>query len=66
MTLGRETIWPPAILHLVARGAIKVVVAPEPGVALAVAWMGACATLRFLAFLVPRPRAGREEAACST
>jgi membrane protease YdiL (CAAX protease family) len=64
--LGRGTIWPPAVLHFVAQGAIKVVVAPEDGAALPAAWMAACATLPFLAFLVPRPRGGQEEAACCT
>jgi membrane protease YdiL (CAAX protease family) len=64
--LGADTIWPPAVLHFVAQSAMKVVVAPEPGVSLPIVWMAACATLPFLAFLVPRPHAVREEIACST
>ena len=64
--LGGNTLWPPAVLHFVAQGAVKVVVAPESGASLPIVWMAACATLPFLAFLVPRREVAREEAACST
>ena len=59
--LGGDTIWPPAVLHFVAQGAIKVVqVENGDGIPLPVVWMIACAIVPFLAFLVPIPsRVGR-------
>jgi membrane protease YdiL (CAAX protease family) len=51
--LGGDTIWPPALVHFVVQGAIKVI--DEPGELLPVAWMAASAALPLLVFLVPRP-----------
>lgn len=57
--LGGNTIWPPAILHFVAQGAIKVVeVEGGGGMPLPVIWMIACAVVPFLAFLVATPSRG--------
>ena len=57
--VGGNTIWPPAILHFVAQGAIKMVeVEGVGGMPLPVVWMIACAVLPFLAFLVAIPSRG--------
>jgi hypothetical protein len=57
--LGGNTIWPPAILHFVAQGAIKVVeVDGVRGIPLPIVWMIACAVVPFLAFLVAVPSRG--------
>jgi hypothetical protein len=54
--LGGNTIWPPALLHFVAQGAIKVVeVDGARGSSLPVVWMIACSIVPFLAFLVVVP-----------
>ncbi len=54
--LGGNTIWPPALLHFVAQGAIKVVEAEGfRGISLPVVWMIACSIVPFLAFLVAVP-----------
>jgi membrane protease YdiL (CAAX protease family) len=56
--LGGNTIWPPAIVHFVVQGAIKVVQADGPSApSLPIVWMMASATIPFLAFPV-RPLAG--------
>lgn len=53
--LGNNTIWPPAILHFVAQGAIKVIEVQGPSASLLpLVWMAACAVIPFLVFLVPR------------
>ncbi len=58
--LGGDTVWGPAILHFVAQGAIKLAaVSGAPPSQLPLIWMGACATLPFLVFLVRRPLPGR-------
>jgi hypothetical protein len=44
--------WPPALVHFVVQGAIKVIV--DPGDLLPVAWMAASAALPLLVFLAPR------------
>jgi membrane protease YdiL (CAAX protease family) len=51
--LGGRSIWPPALVHFVMQGAIKVIVLPgEGGLQLPLIWMVGCATLPYLAFLV--------------
>ena len=51
--LGGRTIWPPALMHFIVQGAIKVVEAPGDNT-LALVWMGASAVLPFVVFLFPR------------
>jgi membrane protease YdiL (CAAX protease family) len=51
--LGGRSIWPPALVHFVMQGAIKVVVVS--GEELPLIWMVGCATLPYLVFLVPLP-----------
>ena len=53
--LGGNTIWPPALVHFVVQGAIKVI--GDPGELLPVTWMAASVVLPLLVFLVPRPPA---------
>jgi membrane protease YdiL (CAAX protease family) len=54
--LGGATIWPPALLHFVVQGAVKVlVVSGEDSAAFPLAWMLGSAVLPLLVFLVPRP-----------
>jgi membrane protease YdiL (CAAX protease family) len=51
--LGGRSIWPPALVHFVMQGAIKVVVVSgETGMRLPLIWMIGCATLPYLVFLV--------------
>jgi membrane protease YdiL (CAAX protease family) len=53
--LGDNTIWAPAILHVVVQGAIKVIMIDGPvGDALPVVWLAATAVLPFLVFAVRR------------
>jgi len=56
---GGDSVWPPAILHFVIQGAIKLVDAPEGAMAgLAVGWIAVAAVLPWLLFgLLPRPAA---------
>jgi membrane protease YdiL (CAAX protease family) len=50
-------IWPPAIVHAVAQGAIKLVEAGDGFPSLALAWMGLCAIAPWLVFFLrPMPR----------
>ncbi len=51
--LGGNTIWPPALLHFSAQGAIKVMEVPGDAT-LPLVWMAACAAIPFLMFLVRR------------
>jgi membrane protease YdiL (CAAX protease family) len=52
--LGERSIWPPALVHLVMQGAIKLVlVSGEAGTRLPLIWMAGCATVPYLVFLVP-------------
>lgn len=51
--LGGRTIWPPALMHFIVQGTIKVVEAPGDNT-LAMVWMGASAVLPFVVFLFPR------------
>jgi len=57
--LGGATIWPPALLHFVVQGTVKIVVA-EGAMAQAfpLVWMAASAILPMLALLIPRPATG--------
>jgi membrane protease YdiL (CAAX protease family) len=51
--LGGRSIWPPALVHFVMQGAIKIIVLPgEAGLQLPLIWMTGCATLPYLVFLV--------------
>lgn len=52
--LGGDTIWPPAIVHFVVQGAIKLLEVPGDA-QLPLVWIGACAVLPYLAFLLRRP-----------
>ncbi len=56
--LGGNTIWPPALLHFSAQGAIKVVEMPGDAT-LPLVWMAASAAIPFLVFLVRRPLSGQ-------
>lgn len=49
--LGGDTMWPPAIVHFVVQGAIKIITV-EGAPALPLIWMAASATLPFLVFAV--------------
>jgi membrane protease YdiL (CAAX protease family) len=56
--LGGNTIWPPAILHFVVQGAIKVVEIPDDAAPwFPLVWMAASALLPLLAFVGRRPGA---------
>jgi membrane protease YdiL (CAAX protease family) len=46
------SVWPPAIVHAVAQGSIKLVDAGEHFPVLALAWMALCATAPWLFFLM--------------
>jgi membrane protease YdiL (CAAX protease family) len=48
--LGGSTIWPPALLHFVIQGTVKVLVCSEGGDRFALAWMAASATIPLLVF----------------
>jgi hypothetical protein len=48
--------WPPALLHFVVQGTVKlVVVSGEAAPMFALAWMAASAILPLVVFVVPRP-----------
>jgi membrane protease YdiL (CAAX protease family) len=54
--LGGDTIWPPALLHFVVQGTVKVLAVSGDGAALfPIAWMAASAVLPLCAFLFSRP-----------
>jgi membrane protease YdiL (CAAX protease family) len=54
--LGGRTIWPPALLHFVVQGTVKVlVVSGEASAAFPLAWMAACGLLPLFVFLVESP-----------
>jgi membrane protease YdiL (CAAX protease family) len=58
--LGGRTIWPPALVHFVAQGAIKLIVAePPPALPMGLPWMAVCMVVPWLAFAVrpSEPRA---------
>jgi membrane protease YdiL (CAAX protease family) len=51
--LGGRTIWPPALVHFVAQGAIKLIAAePPPALPMGLPWMAACMVVPWLAFAV--------------
>ena len=53
---GGATIWPPALLHFVVQGTVKVlVVSGEASEAFPMVWMMASAVLPLFVFLIPRP-----------
>ncbi|MGE3466502.1 MAG: lysostaphin resistance A-like protein [Pyrinomonadaceae bacterium] len=53
--LGGRTIWPPAILHFVIQGAIKVIsVSGEGTNSFPLIWISACLIGPFFVFIVPR------------
>lgn len=53
--LGGDTIWPPAVLHFVVQGTVKILVLPEAAsVAFPLWWMAASAVMPWSVFLVPR------------
>lgn len=56
--LGGSTIWPPALLHFVVQGAVKVVTVSgtEPA-SFPIAWIAASALIPMAALLLPRPQA---------
>ena len=54
--VGRNTIWPSAILHFTVQGAIKVLELPGDAL-LPVVWMAASAAIPYLAFFIQRFRA---------
>jgi membrane protease YdiL (CAAX protease family) len=54
--LGGATIWPPALLHFVVQGTVKVVaLGGEPASAFPLVWMAAGIVIPMLALLIPRP-----------
>jgi membrane protease YdiL (CAAX protease family) len=56
--ISGRSIWPPAILHFVVQGAIKLVVVPDNEMMpMAVAWMALAATAPYLLFFIKRPAA---------
>lgn len=51
--ISGRSIWPPALVHFVIQGAIKIVDVPEAGLmSMAVYWMALCAILPWGVFLV--------------
>jgi hypothetical protein len=48
--LGGDTIWPPALLHFVIQGTVKVLVLPSGAESFALAWMAASAAIPLLVF----------------
>lgn len=50
--LGGSSIWPPALVHAVVQGSVKVVAVPESGAWFAIVWMAASAVLPMLVFLI--------------
>lgn len=61
--LGGGTVWAPAVLHFVAQGAVKLVVAPAAAqMTMAMGWMAACMGLPWLVFLARSGRRARAEA----
>jgi membrane protease YdiL (CAAX protease family) len=54
--LGCRSIWPPALVHFVSQGTIKVVMlSGETGFRFPLTWMLGCATLPYLVFLARSP-----------
>jgi membrane protease YdiL (CAAX protease family) len=60
--LGGTTIWPPALLHFVVQGTVKVlVVTGEASAAFPLVWIVASAGLPLFVFLIPRPKSTANE-----
>jgi membrane protease YdiL (CAAX protease family) len=56
--LGGATIWPPALLHFVVQGTVKIVrIDGDPSSAFPLVWMAASVAMPMLALLLPRPPA---------
>ena len=55
--LGGGTIWPPALLHFVVQGTVKVLITSGSASSLfPFVWMASSAVLPMLAFLISRPQ----------
>lgn len=54
--LGGGSIWPPAIVHFVMQGAVKVVAISTGAEVFGLVWIAASAVMPMLVFLIPRPR----------
>lgn len=55
LELGGMTIWPPALVHFVVQGTVKIVeLAGEPAASFPIVWMAASAVVPWLVFLMPR------------
>jgi membrane protease YdiL (CAAX protease family) len=52
--LGGSTIWPPALVHFIVQGAIKMIVIPEDVPFLPIAWIVTSALVPYLAFAFRR------------
>jgi hypothetical protein len=52
--IGARTIWAPALLHFVVQSAVKLVVPTSPDPFFPLLWIGACAVVPFLVFLLVR------------
>ena len=54
--LGGATIWPPALVHFVVQGTVKIVAVTgnESAAAFPLVWMAASALVPWLVFLIPR------------
>jgi membrane protease YdiL (CAAX protease family) len=64
--LGGATIWPPALLHFVVQGTVKVlVVSGDASAAFPLVWMIASAALPLSVFLVPRPASAERTVAAA-
>jgi hypothetical protein len=53
--LGGSSIWPPALVHAVVQGTVKIVVVPDAGW-FPIVWMAASAVLPMLVFLMRERR----------
>ena len=60
--LGGRTIWPPALLHFVIQGTVKVVVFDDGAASFAIAWMTGSALVPLLLFALYRVAAGSAHA----
>ena len=54
--LGGSTIWPPALIHFVVQGTVKIVEVSGPGSpAFPLVWIAASAVIPMLVFVLRRP-----------
>lgn len=64
--LGGATIWPPALLHFVVQGTVKLlVVSGDAAEAFPLVWMMASAALPLSVCLLPRPTSGAQTVAAA-